>query len=886
MSSPPITPPPPPRVIAGAPLLSPGPLSALSHPASWQVILLNEGARQVVLYNPASHALAVQSGPVAAAAAVVVARRRDRRSPGAGTMLVSTNSRRMDRNNATTNTGSVTDGSGGSGGATASSNGNGHSGDLHACPMCGRAFPFVQLLPLAVDDEINGDAMDQDDAMMVDPVSGDEENGDDADRMVTDDHDDDDVGSDNSSQTMVVVHPPSYLDRDYFHLLADVHHAHPPLAAEADRASTSPSSSSPHQHHNRGLLLSSNSDGDNADGPKPTSHHHLPDASFNDGYYARFFVECSRLGRGAHGAVYMARHVLDTTPLGEYAIKKVAVGDDAPWLAQQLREVSLLARLRHPNIVAYKHAWLEHAKPSPFSPVVPCLFILMDRANGGNLEDWLAPSWPSDSADGSSRAKAIRAQRLARAAAGKLPSVVDGSAWRLIGRDGGWARAGTGDADVVRVLSTEALLNMAYGVARGLEHLHRLGVVHRDLKPPNILLEWELDVDGRPSIPNDTHDLPFSPPTNQIPTVVLSDFGECEELGSMSNAPSIRVRTGATGTLDFTAPEQLARDAITGNLLSARYAPSADVWSLGLILLYLAYGGHVPFLNRDDVDLLRDEILASSIDNLLRVTRSVSATLATEPRVPATFHAIVARCLHRDPARRPTASQVALALMRVRDAECPRVRLGEEESDVGIASGETIPYSVSTSRPHKPRVRARTVDSSAPPTFMTVDDDVNAPMTEQTTMTVAAASMPSSGEAMDVDPPSPVLRVRRRARSALTSDRPPSMTMSAVAPLLLPDVPLIPRHTRRIDGRWQQVARFVQVASLAAVPAHVPTPVAVCWTCAAMAVTEFATSWVMTATPAAAGGDSSARRLHTSVAAVGGIAVHLAALAGMSWAWS
>ncbi|KAJ1505092.1 putative serine/threonine-protein kinase iks1, partial [Coelomomyces lativittatus] len=78
----------------------------------------------------------------------------------------------------------------------------------------------------------------------------------------------------------------------------------------------------------------------------------------------------------------------------EYAIKKVAVGDNHPWLSRILREVTLLECLRHPNIVHYKHAWLESHQHSLFGPKVPFLFILMECAKGGNLEEYLHPELP------------------------------------------------------------------------------------------------------------------------------------------------------------------------------------------------------------------------------------------------------------------------------------------------------------------------------------------------------------------------------------------------------------------------------------------------------------------------------------------------------------
>ena len=60
------------------------------------------------------------------------------------------------------------------------------------------------------------------------------------------------------------------------------------------------------------------------------------------------------------------KHVLEGVSLGEYAIKKVAVGDNRPWLQRMLLEVTLLETLRHPNIIEYKHSWLETNSLSKF----------------------------------------------------------------------------------------------------------------------------------------------------------------------------------------------------------------------------------------------------------------------------------------------------------------------------------------------------------------------------------------------------------------------------------------------------------------------------------------------------------------------------------------
>lgn len=58
--------------------------------------------------------------------------------------------------------------------------------------------------------------------------------------------------------------------------------------------------------------------------------------------------------------------VLDQVPLGQFAVKAIPVGTSHAWLVRMLKEVHLLERLRHPNIIEYKHAWLEHRQLTKF----------------------------------------------------------------------------------------------------------------------------------------------------------------------------------------------------------------------------------------------------------------------------------------------------------------------------------------------------------------------------------------------------------------------------------------------------------------------------------------------------------------------------------------
>ena len=207
----------------------------------------------------------------------------------------------------------------------------------------------------------------------------------------------------------------------------------------------------------------------------------LSDSSINQGYYRRFFKEDSKLGRGAGGTVFKCQHVLDGIELGDYAVKKVPVGDDHSWLNRMLREVHILENLRHQNIIEYKHAWLEYHQLTPFGPPIPCLFILMQLAEGGNLEEFILSNNSTSN-----------------------------------------------------ILDISLICAWFEQICQGLAHLHRCGILHRDLKPSNILLKADLDSNIQ---------------------LLITDFGECTSMSDQLNTTSNR--TGATGTIEFVAPELL-----------------------------------------------------------------------------------------------------------------------------------------------------------------------------------------------------------------------------------------------------------------------------------------------------------------------------------------
>jgi serine/threonine protein kinase len=155
-------------------------------------------------------------------------------------------------------------------------------------------------------------------------------------------------------------------------------------------------------------------------------------------------------------------------------------------------------------------------------------------------------------------------------------------------------------------MPAESVRLLGIGLAEALGAIHAAGVVHRDLKPGNVLLA----PDG--------------------PRVI--DFG----IARAADATTL-TRTGAViGTPGFIAPEQLAH---------GRVGPPADVFALGGVLLY-AVTGRAPFGEGDAAALL---YRAANVDPDLT-------------GVPPALAPTVAGCLHRDPTQRPTTAQIRDAL--------------------------------------------------------------------------------------------------------------------------------------------------------------------------------------------------------------------------------
>jgi eukaryotic-like serine/threonine-protein kinase len=196
--------------------------------------------------------------------------------------------------------------------------------------------------------------------------------------------------------------------------------------------------------------------------------------------------------------------------------------------------------------------------------------------------------------------------------------------------------------------------------AAGLAHAHARGVIHRDIKPHNILL----DENGRPK---------------------LSDFGVARALDA-----SQATRTGSyLGTALYSPPEQLQGEKVT---------PKSDVYSLG-VTLYHAATGQPPFIGAPI------EIASQHVSKEPTPPREINE------KVSPSMEALILDCMSKDPDARPTADEVRLRLLEAgrgvhatQAYEEPPTK-EEEKPAAAVAPPPPRPRATASSRPAAP-VRA------------------------------------------------------------------------------------------------------------------------------------------------------------------------------------
>jgi serine/threonine-protein kinase len=258
-------------------------------------------------------------------------------------------------------------------------------------------------------------------------------------------------------------------------------------------------------------------------------------ATIGDQFAGRYRLD-AQIGSGGFAAVFRAR---DLRLERDVALKVLLAtqASDAAIAARFDREARVLAAVSHPNVVAIHDVGPE----DPASGDPP--FLVMELCEGGSLAD-----------------------RLTASETGRL--------------------------------APDELIPILVDVTGGLAALHAQGIVHRDVKPSNILLS-----DG----------------WARIADLGIATLGQSE----------LTVPGTTIGTLAYLAPEQIA-----GGAASA----ASDVYALGTVA-FRGLTGRLP----------------GSADGSGLVSQ-------VEPSVGGAFDAAIAQALAPDPLRRPTAAEFGLAL--------------------------------------------------------------------------------------------------------------------------------------------------------------------------------------------------------------------------------
>jgi len=152
-------------------------------------------------------------------------------------------------------------------------------------------------------------------------------------------------------------------------------------------------------------------------------------------------------------------------------------------------------------------------------------------------------------------------------------------------------------------------VKLALDIARGMDYLHRCGIIHRDLKAANLLM-------------------------NEHGDCSVADFGVARVVDSAS------IMTAETGTYRWMAPEVVSHQP---------YDAKCDVYSFGIVLWEIATGGAVPYAGLTPL-----QAAVSVVQKGLRPTIPVTCL----PAVSSFMHA----CWHGEPDKRPSFNDLVLQL--------------------------------------------------------------------------------------------------------------------------------------------------------------------------------------------------------------------------------
>jgi serine/threonine-protein kinase len=247
------------------------------------------------------------------------------------------------------------------------------------------------------------------------------------------------------------------------------------------------------------------------------------------------WVIAKELGRGGMGRVYLA-HAQSSGQPAALKVLSVELAQESGFLERFHREIEVLGKLSHPNIVRFYESGVHDG----------IYYFAMEYVAGDNFEQLLHQQ-------------------------GRLP-------WKEV-------------------------LDAALQICPALKHAHDRGIVHRDIKPPNLL-------------------------RTAVGEVKLTDFG----IAKVFAARHLTHTGGVVGTAEFLSPEQAAGKQATKR---------SDLYSLGAVL-YNLLTGRAPFEGASTVEVLHKHLYAQ-FDRPQKLV----------PEIPHDLDEVICQLLEKDPSRRP-----------------------------------------------------------------------------------------------------------------------------------------------------------------------------------------------------------------------------------------
>jgi eukaryotic-like serine/threonine-protein kinase len=344
--------------------------------------------------------------------------------------------------------------------------------------------------------------------------------------------------------------------------------------------------------------------------------------------------------------VDIASQVADGAPV-DWSSARERVVENSRGAIEQLRVIAEIARL-HRGLVGDSSPETPAAPEAPADGVPWGPLLVREKLGSGAFGD-VFRAWDASlqrevalkllraSAGGAADAVVVEGQRLARVSHPNVMAVY--GAQRVGTQVGIWGELLRGKtlaeliADEGPLSADEALL-AGESICRALSAVHRVGMLHRDVKAQNVFREKG----GR---------------------LVLMDFGLGRELDAAAATPR-----ELAGTPLYLAPELFARGSAS---------VQSDLYSLGVLLFFLVTGTF--------------PVTGASLDDIARAHREERRSRLQDlrPELPRQFVRVVERALDPDPAKRyRSAGDMQTALARAAHGDDARIETGGRVAPVPV----------------------------------------------------------------------------------------------------------------------------------------------------------------------------------------------------------